>query len=113
MEQRALDDLVHDLILNLLFVLARERRETAAPPGLLVGRLQRGLILGQVDRVPVDLEHDIGTTVRPPSGDAHPHVEDQPADEADGQDVEDPLGVFAHGAEHEGEISVRKGTEGA
>ena len=102
LQQRVLDHLIDDLILDLLVLFARQRRG-AVLLAILFGRdLHALLILGDREFSAVDAEHHIAAGTE----DAHHLTDGKPCHESDGEDVKDPFGVGAHRAQH-GDFELR------
>ena len=107
LEQRILDHLIDDLILNLPVVFARQRSR-AVLLAILFGRdLYALLELGDLEFLAVHAQHDIAAGTE----DAHHLTDGEPCHEGDGEDVKDPLGVGAHRAQH-GDFELRSGGGG-
>ena len=102
LEQRILDHLVDDLVLDLLVFFARHRGIAVLLPILLRGDLDALLVFGNGEFLAVDLQHHVGITAK----DSQHLTQSQPPNKRDGEDIEDPFCIGAHRAQH-GDFKLR------
>ena len=96
LEKRVLDHLVNDMILDLLVFFFRDRGAPVLLPILFRGDLHAPLVFRDLELPAVDAEHHIAAGAE----DAHHLSDGEPCHKGDGEDVKDPFGIGAHGAQH-------------